>query len=485
MAIQSTGIGSGLDVNSIITQLMAIENRPLTRLQQTASTTQTQLSSYGALKSRIAALGDAAEKLAAATSWTKTKATSSDTAALTVTSTDGAAPVNLQIEVSQLARAQSTATTALPAATSTVGTGTLMIQFGSWSENFVAFTPTVPVNSATIEIGAGENTLAGIRDKINAADAGVTAAILNDSQGSRLVLRSTATGAESGFRITVTDDDANPLDDSGLSRLAFDPPGGAPADWAPEDGDQRALDLVATVNGAPVTSASNTLEDLIDGVTVQVTKATTGPVDVTVAADTAAMKTLIQQFVAAYNEANKYLADQTRYNADTKTSATLQGDRVAVALQGQLRSLVATQSGASSVFGTLSSVGIALQRDGSLKVDDTKLSAALTDLPELAKLFGSDGGGNPLALGIARRFDALADTNAGTGGSLESREEGLKQRLSRNRTEQERFSDRMTMVESRLRAQYTALDMRMAQLNGLSAYVTQQVELLNNSNNNN
>ena len=474
MAIQSTGIGSGLDANSIITQLMAIENRPLTRLQQTASTTQTQLSSYGALKSRIAALGEAAEKLAAAASWTKTKPTSSDSTALSVTSTDNAAPVNLQIEVSQLARAQSVATTALPSSTSVVGTGTLMIQFGSWSENFAAFTPTVPVSSASITIGAGENTLAGIRDKINAAGVGVTAAILNDSNGARLVLRSTATGAESGFRITATDDDATPLDDSGLSRLAFNPPAGAPA-----SGNQRAVDLVASVNGAPVTSASNKLDNLIEGVSVQVVKTTTGPVSVAVARDTDSMKTLIQQFVTAYNDANKFLADQTRYNADSKTSATLQGDRIAVGLQGQLRALVATQSSASSVFGTLSSAGMALQRDGSLKIDDTKLTTALTNLPELAKLFGSDGGGNPLAVGIARRFDVLADSSSGTGGSLESREEGLKQSLTRNRTDQERFSDRMTMVEARLRAQYTALDLKMAQLNGLSTYMTQQVAQFN------
>lgn len=480
MAIQSTGIGSGLDVNSIITQLLAIESRPLARLQQTASTTQTQLSTYGALKSRIAALGDAAEKLASAATWNKTRATSGDTAALTVTSTGSATPVNLQVQVTQLAQAQSVATTRLPSAAAAVGTGTLMIEFGSWNENFLAFTPTVPLKSASIPIGSGEDTLAGIRDKINAADAGVTAAILNDSQGSRLVLRSTATGAESGFRITATDDDGNALDDSGLSRLAFDPPAGAPA-----SGNQRAVDLVASVNGAPVVSASNQLNELVDGVSLQVNRTTTGPVDVSVARDTDAMKTLIQQFVGAYNEANKFLADQTRYNADTKTSATLQGDRVAVALQGQLRSLVATGSSASSVFNTLSSAGISLQRDGSLAVDDGKLASALGNLPELAKLFSAGGGGNPLAVGIARRFDALADLNAGTGGALESREDGLKQRLLRNRTEQERFNDRMTMVEARLRAQYTALDNRMAQLNGLSAYVTQQVALLNRSNNGN
>lgn len=479
MAIQSTGIGSGLDVNSIITQLLAIESRPLTRLQQSANATQTQLSTYGALKSRIAALGDAAEKLASAATWNKTRATSADTSALTVTSTGSATPVNLQVEVTQLARAQSVATSRLPSAGATVGTGTLMIEFGSWNEDFLAFTPTVPLKGASIQIGSGEDTLAGIRDKINAADAGVTATILNDSQGARLVLRSTATGAEGGFRIAATDNDGNALDDSGLSRLAFDPPAGAPA-----IGDQRAADLVASVNGAAVISASNQLDDLVDGVSLQVARTTTGPVAVTVARDTDAMKALIQQFVGAYNEANRFLADQTRYNADTKTSATLQGDRTAVALQGQLRSLVATESSASPVFGTLSSAGISLQRDGSLAIDDGKLASALTNLPELSRLFSADGSGNPLAVGIARRFDALADLNAGTGGALESREDGLKQRLSRNRTEQERFNDRMAMVEARLRAQYTALDSRMAQLNGLSAYVTQQVDLLNRSNSN-
>ena len=477
MAIQSTGIGSGLDVNSIITQLLAIEARPLARLQQSAGTTQTQLSTYGTLKSRIAALGDAAEKLATAATWNRTRATSTDTAALTVTATGSATPVKLQVEVSQLAQAQSVATTKLPSAGTPLGTGTLMIEWGRWNEGFQAFTPTVPLKSASIEIGSGEDTLAGIRDKINAADAGVTAAILNDSQGSRLVLRSTATGAESGFRITVTDDDGNGLDDSGLSRLAFDPPAGAPA-----SGSQRAVDLVASVNGAAVISASNQLDELVDGVSLQISRTTTAPVSVDVERDTEALKSLVQQFVGAYNEANRFLAAQTRYNADTKTSATLQGDRTAVTLQGQLRALVAAQSGASSVFGTLSSAGISLQRDGSLAIDDGKLASALGNLPELARLFSADGSGNPQAVGIARRSDALADLVAGTGGALESREDGLKQRLARNRNEQDRFNDRMAMVEARLRAQYTVLDRRMAQLNGLSAFVTQQVELLNRSN---
>ncbi|HEY6132482.1 MAG TPA: flagellar filament capping protein FliD [Rubrivivax sp.] len=476
MAIQSTGVGSGLDVNSIITQLMAIESRPLTRLQTVASTTQTQLSSYGALKSRITALGDAAAKLASAATWNKTKATSSDADVLSVSSSDTAAPVNLQIEVSQLARAQSVSSSRLATPADVVGTGTLTIEFGSWSDTFAAFTPKVPASSATITIGTGEDTLAGVRDKINAANAGVSATILNDSSGSRLVLRSTVTGAESGFRLSVSDADTNNLDDSGLSRLAFDPPAGAPA-----AGNQRGVDLVATVNGAAIVSASNKLDNLVDGVSVQVHRATTDPVEATVALDTDAMKVLIEGFVKAYNDANQYLADQTRYNAEAKTAATLQGDRTAVGLQGQLRSLVATQSNASAVFGTLSSIGITLERDGSLKVNEDKLGRSLSNLPELARLFGGDSATDPTSVGIARRFDVLADANTNTGGALDSREEGLRQRLERNKDEQERFNDRLARTEARLRAQYTALDNKMSQLNGLSAYVTQQMEMLNAS----
>ena len=464
MAIQSTGVGSGLDVNSIITQLMAIERRPLTRMQKDAGTAQTQLSTYGGLKSRVTTLGDTAEKLSTAATWLNTKATSSSDG-LTVTSSGSATPVKLQIEVSQLARSQSTSSPALASSGEVVGTGSLTIEFGSWTDGFASFAPRIPASSVTIDIGTGDQTLAGVRDKINAADAGVTASILNDAQGSRLILRSTATGAENGFRVAVADDDATPLDGSGLSRLAFDPPAGAVS-----AGNQRALDLAATVNGAAVTSASNKLDNLVEGVTVQVNKTTTAAVDITVARDTAAIKGLIQQFVAAYNEANKFLGDQTRYDPGTKTSATLQGDRIAVSLQGQLRNLVAAHSTASTVYDSLSSVGIHLQEDGSLKVDDGKLDSALVNLTEVARLFSSDGAGNPLAAGIARRFDMLADSNAGGGGTLEAREQALQQRLSRNQSQQDRFNDRMVQVEARLRAQYTALDIKMSQLNGLSDY---------------
>ncbi len=478
MTISSAGVGSGLDVASIISQLMAVEKRPLTQMQTQASEVQTRLSVYGVLQSRLTSVGDLAQKLGDPLAWKRTTSSSSNEAAVSVSSTDAAAATSLQVEVSQLAQAQSVSTAAFTSANAAVGTGTLHIELGSWSANFGAFTAKPSTTALDIEIGSGEQTLAGVRDKINAANAGVTATILNDASGARLVLRSTDTGAVNGFRLTVDDlSDASNTDGNGLSALAFNPPVGTVT-----SGNQRGLNLTGLVNGAPVSSASNTLADIVDGVTVTANTVTSGPVALSVKADTENFKSQIQQFVAAYNDTMKLMREQTQYNADTKTAATLQGDRVAVGLQNQLRSLVSASTTASTKFTRLSDIGLEQQRDGSLKINDTKLAAALKDLPELTKMMSNVDATNAANSGLARRFDALADSNTSTDGALTTHQAGLKQRLERNQDEQDRFSDRLTAIEARLRAQYTALDTKMSQLNGLSTYMSQQIAQWNKAN---
>ena len=246
--ISSPGIGSGLDVNSIV-GAAAGDREPAAGApaEPPGDQLQTQLSSYGALKSRISGLAATRP-----TSWP---------ARPTLDARPGPRPARHARSPSRRPAAPRRAPTggsaaagpgavgghhAAASAAPRVGTGTLMIEFGSWNR-----TPDLhadrPLTSAGHRRSARRRHPGRLRDKINAADAGVTAAILNDSSGSRLVLRSTATGAESGFRITATDDDGNPLDDGGLSRLAFDPPGGAHA-W---HGNQRAVDARASVNGSP------------------------------------------------------------------------------------------------------------------------------------------------------------------------------------------------------------------------------------------
>ena len=234
MGISSPGIGSGLDVQGIVAKLVALERQPLQQLQVRASGLSARLSAYGQLKSQIANLQDQATKLATPSSWDTMAVSSSNSGAVVGTATSAAAPTAFSMEVNQLARAQSAGSAVLGSGAA-VGTGSLKIQLGAWSKG--DFTPDVTDGSATfapgaapevsIDITAADDTLAKVAAKINAANAGVNATVLRDAAGERLLVRSSATGEESGFRIQAMDDDGNNADGAGLSRLAFDPENGS------------------------------------------------------------------------------------------------------------------------------------------------------------------------------------------------------------------------------------------------------------------
>lgn len=474
-AIQSIGVGSGLDANSIITQLLAIERQPLVRLQQQAKDVQTQISAWGGLQSRVDTLGSSADNLARASSWLETTVNLNGSDALVVNASSSAEPVELDIAVTALAQRQSISTQSFADASSAVGSGTLTIQLGSWTADFGAFTPgasaAVPVN-----IPSGSESLTDIRDAINNADAGVTATILNDASGSRLVIRSDATGEENGFSMTVTGATGS------LDSLSFTAQT-SPASSSGAQGNQRAVNLEATINGAAVSSASNTMTNVLDGITIQALKTTTGTDTVSIERDLAGMKTRVQSFVAAYNDLMGFIRQQTAYNAETQTAATLQGDRAAISIQGQVRSGMTAESGASATFARLSAVGIELQSNGTLQVNTSKLDEAMqSNLSEVASLFSRDEAAAAND-GVARRVSDLVDQLTATDGIVSSRRDGLNQRLRRNQDEQERMDDRLALVEARLQAQYTALDRQMASLTGLNQYVTQQMQMLSKNNN--
>ncbi len=213
--ITSTGVGSGLDVNSIVTALMNVEQRPLTLMQTKGSTLQTEISAFGSLKSQLANLGDVATRLASADNWKNYSATSSDSSVVSATTTAKAAAGEHKLTVSQLAQAQVLASGTFAASTSTVGSGKLSIEVGTTANG--AFTPASGKSPVTVTVDSAHQTLAGVRDAINAAGSGVTASIVNGSGGARLVLRS-ANGAGSSVRMTAADDDGNNTDAAGLRR---------------------------------------------------------------------------------------------------------------------------------------------------------------------------------------------------------------------------------------------------------------------------
>jgi flagellar hook-associated protein 2 len=462
--LSSAGIGSGLDVNSIVTQLMAIESRPLTALQTKASTIQSTVSEYGKIKSAFSALNDLAVKLAGSTTWAQSTATSTD--ASVAATTNASSPGTYSVAVSQLASVQTLATGVFADASATIGAGALHIELGTWGANQASFVPKAGATAVDVSIAATD-TLTEVRDKINAAGAGVTALIMTDSSGSRLLLRSNTTGAANAFRTS-----------GGVNALDFDPSSGAAGTMTQS---QVAADAAATVNGLAVTSSSNTFANIVDGLTLNVSALTTSPATVTVATDKTALKKAITDFAAAYTAIYKLIATDTHYDATAKQGGILQGDSAAVGLQNQLRALAGGVTGASSTFARLSDAGLQIQVDGSMTVDDTKLGNALGNLAELKKAFANTDPADPTQDGFAKRFRTATDALLGIDGSLSTRTQGLSDALRRNQTDQEHLNTRLAGVERRLRAQYTALDKAMATLTSQSSYITQQVAAWNNS----
>jgi flagellar hook-associated protein 2 len=470
--LSSAGLGSGLDVESIVKSLMAIEQRPLEVLKTQQQDVTSQISTYGKLQSFFSTLRDKSSALTSATLWSGTTATASDSA-IKVIAGAGAAAGNYQVNVTTLAKAQTL--TAAAAASSTFNEGSITIELGAFSGTPIsAFTPKAGATPVTINIGAGETSIESVRDKINAADAGVVASIVNDASGARLSIRSKDTGAENGFRITTVETIGDADATAGLSALDYDPAGGLTQMTAA----QMGSDATATINGIDITSASNTLTNVVDGLTINLLKTTASAVDVSVALDTETVKTKINDFVTAFNELASYMRTQMAYNAETKVGGALQGDSSAVGLLRQLRNVINVESTASSAWSNLADIGIALKSDGTLAVDATALNTGLANLPELKKFFSATGA-DTASTGFMQRFKEMADLALGSQGTFQTRDESLKAMQRRYSRTQESLEARLAQTESRVRKQFTALDATMSQLNGLSGYLTQQLKSLN------
>lgn len=472
--ISSAGLGSGLDVETIVAQLVSLERVPITQLETEKKKLDADLSAYGKVQSYMSTLRDAARKLTDTTSWKAVTATSADASAVTVAAGAGAVASSYEINVTRLASAQQVVSSAYTSSTAVVGEGTLTIELGTWTADQTGFTPKTGATAASITIDA-DSTLEEVRDAINGASAGVTASIVKDASGARLTLRSATTGAENGFRVTVADADANDTDAAGLSALAFDPANSVTRLTR----NQAAANADLTINGLAISSTTNTLTDVMDGLTLTLGKVTSAPVAVTVATDTATIKKNLTDFASAYNDVVKYLRDQTKYNEATKTGGELQGDRSAVMMLSQLRSLAGAGTGASSIFSRLSSIGFDPQADGSLKTNTTKLDAAMANLTELRKAFDNVDDAVPANRGLGVQMRLFADGLLADDGALDSRQEALRASIERNDKRQDQLELRITAFEKRVRAQYTALDTTMGQMSGLSSYLTQQIAQFN------
>ncbi len=452
--ISSLGIGTnGLDVRGIVEQLVALEKKPLDKLKLDAAATQTKITTFGQIKSMVSSLQDAVGKLASVTGWNAVSATSSAKDYVSASAIGGTQATSFSVEVQNLAQARATASQSLTKGAA-LGEGTL--------------TFTVNGTGVDIEVGAAD-TMADIASKINGSAAGVTATILNDGAGERLLLTSKATGLSGAFALTVSDVDGNNADDLGLSRLLFN-----------TTETKAAADAQATINNIPVTSATNTFTNVVSGVTLTVAKETEAgkPVTITVTPDSSVVKANIEAFVKAYNDINGVLNEATKYDQATGVGGLLQGDSTTLSLQNALRAAVQSLT-SGGTFSRLSDIGISAQRGGNLEINASKLATALEQPDALKTLFSATGTGS--AEGIAVRLKSVTTALLATDGFFKRKDDSLNRMLDENAKDQERVNSKASRIEAQLNRKYSALDTQMASLNALNTYLTQQISQWNKS----
>ena len=465
--ISVPGIGSGLDINAIVTGLVAAEGNAKTfLLANKRSDTEAEISAFGGLKSILStSFTPPLTFLKTATNFQSNTLTSADPTVYTAAASSGGsvAPGVFGVRVEVFAEADKLMTGAIPVFAdedAVVGTGTLTISVGASSFN--------------VTIDSSNETLAGIRSAINDAtdNTGVSATIINVDDGAggteaKMVLSSDDTGTANAITVTVVDDDTNHVDNSGLS--VFDS-----ATQLTQL--NAAVDAEVYIDGQKVVSSSNTVVDAIQGVTITVLKADTGKVhDLTIATDTATIKSNINLFVSNFNSLITYMNAVTAFDSEAGTVGILLGDSTIRSLSNQIRTKINdTVTGISGQYTTLVDLGITSKSDGTLKIDATKLDTALdTNMDDVAELFSS-------ANGVATKLDSIVNEYTQLDGLLDSKTSGLNDTVKDINEDLEALELSLTALEERLFAQFSALDILITQLNSTSSFLTQQFDLIGN-----
>ena len=461
MANALAGVGSSINVNSLVSQLMAVERAPIDRVTAKTSTYQGTITALGTLKGSLSSLQTAAKALSDPGGASPVSVASSTASVATASASGGASPGSYALNVTSLAQAHRLYSGSYAATNSTVGAGTLTIERGTTGAS--GFTPNAGTTAVTVTIDPGKTSLAEVRDAINKANAGVTASIINDGSGNRLVMTSNDTGAANSLRITATDADGADTDAAGLSALAWDPAatGGAVRNMTEA---RAAADAVFSIDGLPVTRASNSVGDLVSGVSFSLLAA--GSTTVTVSRDATAGRKAVDAFVSAFNYTSGTLKSLSAYDTTTKTGSPLFGESVVRTTQSQMRATVNTPYGeAGAAYQTLSSIGIGVNPAGQLAVTSSRFDAAVAADPAgVSKLLAAAG---------KSLYDKLAGTLA-EGGSIDSRTSGIQANIKRLGDQQTRLEDRMSSIEARYRNQFAALDKAMSSMTATQSYLTSQ-----------
>ena len=452
-SIVSTGIGSGLDIAGIVQSLVAAEGQPVeTRIAQQEARAQAKLSAFGSLKSALSDFRDKLETMKSLDKFLSRTASSGNEDYFTVSAGTNALPASYELEVVQLAQAQKLTSGAFADADAVVGTGMLKIAVGA--------------DEMELNIDGTNNTLAAIRDAINAAtdNPGVSATIVNADSGSYLIVTGDSTGAANAITISQAGGDG------GLSALEYDPGKGLTSmteSIAPQD-------ALIRIDGLDVQSESNTFTGAVQGVTINVVETSGGTTDtLLVENDDQAAKDLVSDFVESYNALVNIFDGLTSYDAENEIAAPLVGDSTLRGIRDQIRREMSIGvQDLDATFSTLSEVGVEVQLDGTLNLNNERLDEVVAeDFVKFGQLFSTTDG-------FATRLYDLTDGYLESDGIIESRTQGLTSTIEGFSDDREALNDRLASLETRLLRQFNALDSLLAQLTSTSNFLTQQLSTL-------
>lgn len=442
-SITALGVGSGLDLNGLLDQLQQGENQKLTPITTQKTSYETKISAFGSLKSALSSLQDTIHALADPTAFQTVKNTVSGTA-LTATTTNDTPPGDYQIHVAQRAQASSVATLGVADSTTNLGDGTVDFTLANGSTMSVA-------------ISAGSSSLQAVRDAINAQNGPVRASLINDGSGQpyRLVLQAADTGsAASVSSVQFTGNLGSSLQLDAATQ-------------------QAGQDASLTINGIAVQSAHNTVEDAIQGVTLNITGVGDSTLQVT--RDNDAITGSVKKFVDAYNGLVKTLGGLTSYDATTQTAGALLGDSTVRSVQSQLRSVLGGEVDNGGAFKVLSDVGVTLQLDGTLQIDDDKLGSAVNDNLGAVTQFFAGGGTTD---GMADQLDTMIGNMTSSTGLIGSATDSLNQSVSQLNDQYTQTQQQIDATMAMYKQQFTQLDAMIAQMNSTSSYLTQQFDAM-------
>lgn len=532
MAITFGGLATGMDTNSIVDQLMAIERLPINRLNTDKAWFEARRAAYGAFDGKLQNFLSAIENLGSSEDLRKMSVSASNDEFLSVTADSDALPgASYQVEVVSLAQVQKT-----------VGQG--YADRNAESFGFGELTLTVGDNEAvTITIDATNNSLAGVMEAINAADTGVNASIINDGTDSPYRLVLTGEDVASTFTMTSTletyngdisaqlqaggfssqtadifgsgtlelstgntitlGSETNSLTDimntinaeSGTTgvtasivadgdNFVLSLAGGTITSTALSGGNYDALNLTETqaatqahirVDNIDIYSTSNTLEEAIPGVTLDLTSAEEGTTTtVAVSVDEGAIKSQIESFVRVYNDVMSYISSQSK-SGDTK-GGILGGDPGMNAVKRRMQTLLTTTISNSGSLTAMSQLGLKTQRDGTLEIDDEILTDAIqNNLDSVEKLLVGEGDTDGVAVRFQDYLEGMTDSIDGLYAANKKTTESTVRRIE-SRIEQ--MEMRLEKREEAMRAKFTALEQLISGMNSQSAFLTQQMDML-------